>query len=149
MNQQLPRAPCITSPGVSPSTNTRASSPGGKNSLGRRQLELASTPGADAAASTPEIDPDATQIAPAMDSGTGGKSRSTKEPPPWGGIGILLFGVVRARIKPPFISLAPLHCPHCCNTIARLLLGIRPPPSTSIVYAIHHTILVITISCKG
>jgi len=27
--------------------------------------------------------------------------------------------------------------------------AIYDPPSTSFVYAIHHTILVITISCKG
>ena len=38
------------------------------------------------------------------------------------------------------------------HTVAILLHGywaIYDPPSTSLWYAIHHTILVITISCKG
>ena len=62
---------------------------------------------------------------------------------------ILVLRVVCARINCPFILPARLHCPHCCNTIARLLGNIRPPPSNSFLYATHHTILVITISCKG
>ena len=47
---------------------------------------------------------------------------------------------------------ARLHCPHCCNTIARRLGNIRPPLELSLVchtgipYTIH--ILVITMSCK-
>jgi len=63
---------------------------------------------------------------------------------------IVVFLVVCTRINRPFVLPARLHCPHCCNTIARLLGHIRPsPPSTSLLYGIHHTILVITISCKG
>jgi len=42
-----------------------------------------------------------------------------------------------------------LHCWNYCNTIARLLRKIRRPPPTPFVYAIHHTILVMAISCKG
>ena len=41
----------------------------------------------------------------------------------------------------------PCACPHYCNTIARRLRNIRPP--TPLVYAIHHTKLVLAISCKG
>jgi len=61
---------------------------------------------------------------------------------------ILSLGGVRARFNHPVIPRARLHCPPWCNTIAQLL-GSIPPPPTSRVYAIHHTILVITISCKG
>jgi len=38
---------------------------------------------------------------------------------------ILLRGFY-ARINRPFIPPAHLHCPHCCNTIARLVGNIRP-----------------------
>jgi len=38
---------------------------------------------------------------------------------------------------------------HHCNTIARLLRNIRPSPPTPRLYAIHHTILVMAILCKG
>jgi len=70
---------------------------------------------------------------------------------PWPLQDIVSLRVVCARINRPFISTAYLHCPHSCNTIARLLQNIRPPlpPSTSLVYAIQHTILAIRISCKG
>jgi len=61
---------------------------------------------------------------------------------------IFLFRVVCARINRPVIPPAYLHCPHWCNTTARLLGNIRPPP-TSLVHAIHHPILAMTISCKG
>jgi len=40
---------------------------------------------------------------------------------------ILLLLVVCARINRPFILPARLHCPHGCNTIARLWGNIRPP----------------------
>ena len=43
---------------------------------------------------------------------------------------------------------ARLHCPHCCNTIARLLGSVRTFP-TPLLYVIHHTILLMTISCLG
>ena len=59
-----------------------------------------------------------------------------------------LLRVVRARINRPFFRTAHLHCPHWCNTIARRLGKIRPP-TTCLVYAIHHTILAMTISCTG
>ena len=36
--------------------------------------------------------------------------------------------VVPARINRPFTISARLHCPHCCNIIARLSSKIRPPP---------------------
>jgi len=62
---------------------------------------------------------------------------------------ILLLRVLCARINRPSIPPANLHCAHCCNTIARLLGNIPPPPSTSLVCAIHHTILAITISCEA
>jgi len=42
----------------------------------------------------------------------------------------------------------PLFCPHCCKTIARPLSNARPPP-TPLLYALHHTLLVMTISYKG
>jgi len=44
---------------------------------------------------------------------------------------------------------AHLHCPHDCNTIAKRLRRTRPPALTRLLYAIHHTILVMAISCKG
>jgi len=52
-------------------------------------------------------------------------------------------------------SLSSFYCPphlqslHYCNTTARLLRNIRPPPPTPRVNAIHHTILVMAIACKG
>jgi len=44
-----------------------------------------------------------------------------------------------------------LHCPHGCSTIAILLRDIRAPSDLPDppVYAIHHTILCIAVSCKG
>jgi len=36
-----------------------------------------------------------------------------------------------------------------CNTIARPLRNIRPPLPAPPLYAIHHTILAMAISCKG
>jgi len=42
------------------------------------------------------------------------------------------------------------YCPsHYCNTIARLLYNIRPPPPTTLLCATNHTILVMAILCKG
>jgi len=38
-----------------------------------------------------------------------------------------LLLVVCARVNRPFIRPARLHCPHFCNTIARLFGNIRPP----------------------
>jgi len=60
---------------------------------------------------------------------------------------ILLLRLVCARTNRPFIPPAHLHWPHCCNAIARLLGNTRPPLDPPFVF--HHTILVITISCKG
>ena len=54
---------------------------------------------------------------------------------------IVLLLVVCARVNHHYILPARLHCSHFCNT--------NDSPSTSLWYAIHHTILVITISCKG
>ena len=53
-----------------------------------------------------------------------------------------------ARINHSFIAHSHLHCPHYCNAIARLLRNIRRPP-TPHLYAMHNTILVMAISCKG
>jgi len=61
---------------------------------------------------------------------------------------IVLLGGVCARINHPFIAPSHLHCPHYCNTIALLLRNRRHPP-TALWNAIHYTILVMTISCKG
>jgi len=61
---------------------------------------------------------------------------------------IILLLVVCTRINRPCILAARLHCLHCCNTIARLW-AIYDRPLNVLLYAIHHTILVITISCKG
>ena len=47
----------------------------------------------------------------------------------------------------PFIARAHMHCPHYCNTIARPLRNIPPP--TPLLYVIHQTTLVMSISCKG
>jgi len=49
------------------------------------------------------------------------------------------------------ILLLPPHLQslHYCNTIARLLRNIRPSPPTPRLYAIHYTIVVMAISCKG
>jgi len=54
-----------------------------------------------------------------------------------------------ARINHPFIPRAHLHCPPWCNVSARLLGSVRLPLQTLVLYAMHHTILVITILCKG
>jgi len=50
--------------------------------------------------------------------------------------------------QPSFHHRANLHCPPWCNTIARLLGSIHPRPRPP-VFMPHHTLLVITISCKG
>ena len=62
---------------------------------------------------------------------------------------IRLFLGCCARINHPFFPLAHLHCPPWCNTIARLLDSIRLPFRPPVLSAIHITILVITMSCKG
>jgi len=62
--------------------------------------------------------------------------------------GYSLLRIVCARIHRPFILRPPCIAHTVAIRIARLLGNIRPP-STSLLYAIHHTILVITISCTG
>jgi len=52
-------------------------------------------------------------------------------------------------VNPPFILPSHVHCPHYCNTIARLLRKIRRPPDLSCVCYTHYTILAMAISCKG
>ena len=52
------------------------------------------------------------------------------------------------RLNHLFIAHPHLHCPHYCNTIARLLRNRRHPP-TPLWNAIQHTILMMTISCEG
>ena len=70
-------------------------------------------------------------------------------PKHWPAHGICLLIVVYVRTNRPNILLARLHCLHCCNTNARLLSNTRPPHPTPLVYAIHHAVLVMAISCKG
>jgi len=48
-----------------------------------------------------------------------------------------------------FHSSRPPALPTLLQYYCRLLGNIRPPPSTSLVHAIHHTIVAIRISCKG
>jgi len=48
------------------------------------------------------------------------------------------------RLLPPHLQSLPY-----CNTISRLLRNIRFPPPNPHLYAIHHTILVMAISCRG
>jgi len=53
---------------------------------------------------------------------------------------VVLHLYVWARINRPFFLPAHLHCPHCCNTIARLLGNIQPPTRTPLCapYTIQH-----------
>jgi len=74
---------------------------------------------------------------------------AASDKPGWPLQDIIVLLVVCARSNRPFTPPARLHCPHCFNINARLLGNIPPPPPTPVVYDIHHTILVITISCKG
>jgi len=53
-----------------------------------------------------------------------------------------------ARINHPCTPPAHLHCPPWCNTYANIGQYMTLLPSSR-VYAIHHTILVITRWCKG
>ena len=46
----------------------------------------------------------------------------------------LLLGVC-ARVNHPFVTPPNLHCPHCCNTIARLLRNIPPPRPPFVCHA--------------
>jgi len=64
---------------------------------------------------------------------------------------ILFHFKFKALVRESIILILPpphLHSLRYCNTIARPLRNIRPP-STPNGYAIHHTILVMAISCKG
>jgi len=76
------------------------------------------------------------------------RRRRRRRAPNWPLQDIVLLRGFCARINHPFIATFHLHCPHYCNTIAPLLRNIRRPPDP-LVYAIHHTILVMAISCKG
>jgi len=62
---------------------------------------------------------------------------------------ILLHQGFCVQINHRFIALPYLHCPHYCNIVARLLRNVRPPPNPFCMAYIHHTILVMVISCKG
>jgi len=71
---------------------------------------------------------------------------------PWAGWSLQDIFFLRgcyAQINHLFIPTAHLHCPPWCNTIAQLLDCLRLPIRTPVSYAMHHTILVMTISCKG
>ena len=46
------------------------------------------------------------------------------------------------------LPLRHLLFPHYCNTIARLLRSVRPPPDP-LLYGIHNTTLVVAILCRG
>ena len=59
-----------------------------------------------------------------------------------------IFSCVHEAIVLSFYP--PTSIPHTVAILLHEYLGnIRPPPSTSLLYAIHHTLLVIPISCKG
>jgi len=66
----------------------------------------------------------------------------------WPSQDMLLFRGCCAQINHQLTALPHLHYPHYCNTIARLLCNIIPPP-TPFLYVIRHTILEMAISCKG
>jgi len=56
-----------------------------------------------------------------------------------------LYCVSQSSIScPPHLQSLPY-----CNTIARPLRNTRPPPPTHYFYSVHHTVLVMAISCKG
>jgi len=56
-----------------------------------------------------------------------------------------------ARANNPFLAPPHLHCPPWCNRIMNYTtIGqYTIPPPISRLYAIHHTIMEITILCKG
>jgi len=64
----------------------------------------------------------------------------------WGGLGAGLYKILLllrgfcARINHPFIAPSHLHCPHYCNTMARLLRNIRRPTDPPFVCHIARTI---------
>jgi len=81
------------------------------------------------------------------------EDKSSERPSPyllahWPLQDIVLLRGFCARIMHLCIAPFHLHCPHYCNSIARLLRNIRRPPDSPFV-AIHHIILVMAISCKG
>jgi len=72
----------------------------------------------------------------------------TARAPVWDLQDLLLLGVVCTRINRACLPSAHLHCPHCCNAVARRLGNTRP--SLDLHCVCHtHTILAITISCGG
>jgi len=70
------------------------------------------------------------------------------------GVGFSLYKILFYFEAFLWESIFHLFLPHMqslpyCNTIVRLLRKIRPPPPTPPFYAIHHTMLVMAMSCKG
>jgi len=61
-------------------------------------------------------------------------------PPGWPLQDILLLRGFCARINHPSIAPSYLHCPHYCNTIARLLRNIRRPSDPPFVCHTKHNI---------
>jgi len=61
---------------------------------------------------------------------------------------ILSLVCVCARINHPFIT-PPISVAHTTALLLHDFFAIYDPPQTLPLYAIHHTILVMTISCKG
>jgi len=80
---------------------------------------------ADAVAAAVAGDHHAAPVLPGMH--TRGRDCVKRQVSAWPLQDVLLLLVVCARINRPFILPAHLHCPHCRNTIARLLGNIRPP----------------------
>ena len=58
---------------------------------------------------------------------------------------LFVFDIVFSRIG--LTLTLHLQCPQYCNAIARLAQYTTPPP-TPLLYAIHHTILIVATSCK-
>ena len=58
------------------------------------------------------------------------RARREQQPQPgvfWPLQDIRLLRVLCAQINRPFIPSTHLHCPHCCNTVARLSSNMSPP----------------------
>ena len=68
----------------------------------------------------------------------------------WLGLDQIFFHVLGfcARINPPFMP-PPACIAHMVAILWQYYCAIFDPPPTPRVYAIHHTILCIAISCKG
>jgi len=100
--------------------NSRSQAKGGSPTSGTPQIQKRAKKG---------IPAGCCRASPPIQKGGGAVGRRSKQAAQhmgWPLQDILLLVVVCARINHPFILPARVHCPHCCNTIARLLGYIRP-----------------------